>query len=122
MFGLDDAQLMECLGYPACEPHARRELERRAQKDVQASGLWRSGPDAPVPYPPAGYERFRNGIRPGAPSTSSFPKSVKTPEDRDTFTRMLFLAENGHEQDRYQAILTLQNRFGYNWHKEARRQ
>lgn len=59
--GLDDATVARAAS--AGDLLAKLELQERLRLEACWSGSWTSGPPAPVPYPPAGYERFQNGRR-----------------------------------------------------------
>lgn len=54
-------------------------------------------------------------------NSPAFPPSVKTEADRTLFDSLVARIGGKSKAERHAAILLLQNRFGYNWHKEAGR-
>jgi hypothetical protein len=56
----------------------------------------------------------------GEPVEKVYPGSVKSDEDKALFDRLRYIADTGHKSDRGAAILILQNKFGFNWHREVR--
>lgn len=122
VYGLNDAQLMDSLHYPACKDAARAELERRALQDSQASGTWQSGPDSPVPYPPDSHARFRNDIQPSgrrmpanAPQTHRGASMSSKLQSRARFRKLCWEAREGPKTGRDVAKLLLQRDFAHSF-------
>lgn len=57
----DDSQVAKAVQAPTWPARvaAKMTLAKRLDYEIQNSGEWKSGPDLPVPPPPAGYHQFR---------------------------------------------------------------
>lgn len=108
--GLDDATVARAAS--AGDPLAKLEVQERLRLEACWSGNWASGPPAPVPAPPPGYERFRGSAASSASTSRHSNTHSSELQRRRRFRKLMQEATEGPKAARDVAKYLLERDFG----------